>query len=128
MPKFSEYSRVRLAKVDPRLRQLFCEVIKHFDCRVLCGHRDQAEQDALYPARSQVRWPHSRHNSQPSQAIDVVPYPVDFEDRERITLFAGFVKGVASQMGIAVRWGGDWDNDTEIDDNKFDDLPHFEII
>jgi len=30
-------------------------------------------------------------------------------------------------MGIRLRWGGDWDGDTELDDNKFDDLPHFEL-
>ena len=127
MPAFSEFSRKNLATADPRLQRLFNEVIKHFDCRVLCGHRTQAEQDALYPTRTQVRWPNSKHNTSPSVAVDVIPYPVNFEDRERMTYFAGFVKGVASQMGIEVRWGGDWDRDTVLDDNKFDDLPHFEL-
>ena len=48
-------------------------------------------------------------------------------DRERQTLFAGFVLGVANQMGIKLRWGGDWDQDFEVQDNKFDDFPHFEL-
>jgi hypothetical protein len=30
-------------------------------------------------------------------------------------------------MGIKIRWGGDWDMDTETKDNNFDDLVHFEI-
>ena len=31
-------------------------------------------------------------------------------------------------MGIDLRWGGDWDRDTEVRDNTFDDLVHFEIV
>ena len=31
-------------------------------------------------------------------------------------------------MGIKIRWGGDWDSDTQVNDNKFDDLVHFEEI
>ena len=30
-------------------------------------------------------------------------------------------------MGIPVRWGGDWDDDTEVKDTGFKDLPHFEL-
>jgi peptidoglycan L-alanyl-D-glutamate endopeptidase CwlK len=44
-----------------------------------------------------------------------------------MSYFAGFVKGVASQMGIPIRWGGDWNSDNNLKDNKFDDLPHFEL-
>ena len=45
-----------------------------------------------------------------------------------MTYFAGFVKGIAKGMyNIDLRWGGDWDNDWEVKDNRFDDFPHFEI-
>ena len=66
-------------------------------------------------------------NANPSRAVDVAPYPIDWSDRERFTYFAGFVKGIASQMGIDIIWGGDWDNDTDLKDNGFDDLVHFEL-
>ncbi len=36
--------------------------------------------------------------------------------------------GIASQMGTPLRWGGDWDGDTELRDQKFVDLPHFEVL
>jgi peptidoglycan L-alanyl-D-glutamate endopeptidase CwlK len=36
------------------------------------------------------------------------------------------VLGIAQSMGINLRWGGDWDKDWEVQDNKFDDFPHFE--
>ena len=38
-----------------------------------------------------------------------------------------YVLGIASQMGLNIRWGGDWNQDTKTKDNKFDDLVHFEI-
>jgi len=130
MPVFSEYSKVRLATADPRLQQLFNEVIKHFDCRVLCGHRGQQEQDQAYhDGKSKLPWPRSEHNHSPSTAVDVVPYPVVWEDRERFHYFAGLVKGVALGLGLKVRWGGDWDSDTEVRDEKgLNDLPHFELM
>ena len=37
------------------------------------------------------------------------------------------VDTVAKGMGITLRWGGDWDRDFQVNDNKFDDFPHFEI-
>jgi len=30
-------------------------------------------------------------------------------------------------MGIRLRWGGDWDMDFKVMDNRFDDFPHFEV-
>ena len=48
--------------------------------------------------------------------------------RENATLFAGFVLGVAHEMGIPIRWGGDWNGNWDTADNNFDDFWHFEII
>jgi len=129
MPKFGRKSRERLATCDKKLQDVFNEVIKKVDCSVLEGHRDERRQDKLYEeGKTKVRYPMGRHNSKPSRAVDVVPYPVDWKDRERFHLFAGFVIGVAYRMGIALRWGGDWNMNWEVDDNKFDDFPHFELV
>jgi len=128
VPKFGRKSRERLNTCNSRLKQVFNEVIKHVDCSVLEGHRDKDRQNKLYEeGKTKVRYPNGRHNRQPSSAVDVTPYPVDWKDRERQTLFAGFVIGVASQMGINLRWGGDWDQDFQVIDNRFDDFPHFEL-
>ncbi len=128
MPKFGRKSRERLNTCDSKLKQVFNEVIKHVDCSILEGHRDKDRQNKLYEeGKTKVKYPNGRHNRQPSSAVDVTPYPVDWKDRERQTLFAGFVIGVASQMGINLRWGGDWDQDFQVVDNRFDDFPHFEL-
>jgi hypothetical protein len=38
------------------------------------------------------------------------------------------LRGIAHEMGVKIRWGGDWDSDGEIKDNSFDDLVHVELI
>ena len=128
MPKFGKKSKERLATCNKKLEKIFNEVIKYVDCTVLEGHRSQERQDQLFEeGRSKVKYPNGRHNSSPSNAVDVTPYPVDWEDRERQTLFAGFVIGIARSMGTKLRWGGDWDMDFNVSDNQFDDFPHFEV-
>ena len=128
MPRFGRKSRERLSTCDNRLQDVFNEVIKTVDCSVIEGHRSKERQNKLYEeGKTKVRYPDGRHNASPSRAADVVPYPVDWDDRERFHLFAGFVIGIAKSMGIKLRWGGDWNMNWEVDDNKFDDFPHFEI-
>jgi len=32
------------------------------------------------------------------------------------------------KMSHSVRYGGDWDNDKEISNNRYNDLVHFELL
>ena len=134
MPRFGKRSKSRLATCDIKLQKLFEEVVKHFDCTVIQGHRGEEEQNQAYDAgRSKLRYPDGKHNASPSRAVDVAPYPVDWEDRDRFHYFSGFVMGMATRLEkkvptLKLRWGGDWDQDTEVKDNRFDDLVHFELV
>ena len=129
MPKFGRRSKERLATCDEKLQKVFNEVIKHVDCSVLEGHRSEERQEKLFKeGKTKVHYPNGRHNASPSRAVDVVPYPIDWNDRERFHLFAGMVIGLARGMGISLRWGGDWNMNFEVDDNQFDDFPHFELL
>lgn len=129
MPAFSEKSISKLSTCHPLLQRVFHEVVREFDCTILEGHRDQDRQNQMVAeGKSQVRWPDGKHNTVPSLAVDVTPYPIKWDDRERQTLFAGYVLATAKSMGVILRWGGDWDRDTEVRDNSFDDLVHFEIV
>ena len=128
MPKFGRKSKERLSTCHEDLQKVFNEVIKYVDCSVLEGHRNEERQNRFYDeGKTKLRYPDGRHNADPSKAVDVTPYPVDWKDRERQTLFAGFVLGIARGMGLRLRWGGDWDQDFQVMDNRFDDFPHFEI-
>jgi peptidoglycan L-alanyl-D-glutamate endopeptidase CwlK len=127
MPSFSNFSLQRLESCDPLLILLFNEIVKHFDCRVLEGHRSRTMQLALYEeGKTKVKF--SKHNYSPSLAVDVAPYPIDWNDTPRFYMFGGYVLGTADQMGVAVRWGGDWDGDKETADQNFMDLVHFELV
>ena len=97
------------------------------------------------------------HNYTPSRAVDAGPYPIVWPTplwtaiREALQAlpnagavlrlvrqlvkvvgrwyyFAGFVRGLAAARGIPIRQGADWDGDFELRDQRFDDLPHTELI
>ena len=130
MPRFSKRSKAQLNTCHSNIQVVFYEVINYFDCTVLEGHRDKSRQDNLYATgRSQLVYPFSRHNSIPANAADVLPCPINWADIDRMRFFAGFVLGIAASKGIHnLRWGGDWDRDTEVRDNRFNDLAHYELV
>jgi peptidoglycan L-alanyl-D-glutamate endopeptidase CwlK len=128
MPEFSATSKERLATCHPELQRLFNEVIKHFDHTIACGYRNKIDQDVAYATRkSNAKWPNSKHNKTPSLAVDAYPYPVNFKDIERICYFAGWVEGAALSLGIKIRWGGDWNQNTITMDETIHDKGHFEL-
>ncbi len=129
MPQFGKRSKDNLNTCHPDLQRLFNEVVKHWDCSIICGHRTEEDQNkAFHEGKSKLQFPQSKHNSYPSKAVDVVPYPVDWQDRDRFYHFAGIVVGIATQMNIKIRWGGNWDGDFQVKDENFMDLPHFELV
>ena len=126
---YSKSSQSKLDGCHPLLRLLFETVIQRVDHTIFTGQRSESEQNRLFNERkSRVRYPNGKHNKTPSEAVDAAPYPIDWHDRERATLFAGFVLGTAAAMGIELKWGGDWDRDFKVKDNGFDDLWHFELV
>lgn len=121
-------SLMRLSTCDERIKSIVLEVSKHFNVTVLEGHRGQAAQDlAVQQGRSKTPWPTSKHNSMPSKAVDIAPYPIDWSDTARFHLLAGAMLLVASQQGVKLRYGGDFNRNGNLKDDAFKDLPHFEI-
>ncbi len=120
MKTFSTVSQQRLGTCDPRLQRLFQDVLQGRNCSILVGHRCQADQDTACAAgKSHTPWPTSKHNSVPSRAVDVAPWPIDWQDIAGFTEFAEFVKQRAQMLGIAIRWGGDF--------TSIKDYDHFEL-
>jgi len=132
MPSFGSKSIERLNQCHPDIRKVMLEVVKTFDCQILEGYRGKDAQDkAVAEGKSKTPWPTGKHNTTPSQAVDVVPYyqgkPLDWNYLPQFHYFAGYVLGVASQMGVSLRWGGDWNGNNDLRDQTFNDLPHFEL-
>ena len=129
MPRFGALSREQLDTCDERIQKVFYEVIRHFDCKIIEGHRGESLQRLYFrQGKSKVDWPNGAHNSYPSNAVDAMPYPVNWKDEKRICYFAGYVMATALSIGIKLRWGYDWDGDTDLNDQTFYDGPHYEIV
>ncbi len=132
---FSKRSREKLESAHPDLQRLFNEVIKIFDCTIIFGHRTEEEQEEQFRlGHTSLHYPRSKHNGEPSLAIDAVPYyanhipHIDWEDWDKFYYFAGIVKGIAHGLGIGIIFGGDWDGDNELKDQTWFDLPHYELL
>jgi peptidoglycan L-alanyl-D-glutamate endopeptidase CwlK len=129
MNKFGKSSLDRLSQADPRWEEILNELLKYMDVAILCTHRDQVEQDKAYHTnKSKLKWPNSKHNSLPSIAVDIAPYPIDWNNTKRFGYMAGLVVAIGAAKGHKVRWGGDWDSDGDTQDQNFHDLPHFELV
>ena len=130
MPKFGKRSKQRLQGVDSKLINVLNEVCKYFDITVIEGLRSQERQNELV-AQGKSKTKFGKHVQ--GKAVDIAPYPIDWNARDDFHYLGGFVLGIASQMGINVRWGGDWSdsslsqNRRTTKDNNFDDLVHFEL-
>jgi peptidoglycan L-alanyl-D-glutamate endopeptidase CwlK len=126
MPKFSRHSLRRLGTCHPLLQKLMLSVVEEIDISIICGFRNEADQNAAFNAgASKLKWPESKHNRMPAEAVDAVPYPIDWHDERRFREMGRVVKEhweripAEERAGWKLSWGGDW--------KTFKDFPHFEI-
>ena len=124
MPRFGKRSKQRLKGVDTKLVNVLNELVKIMDVTIIEGLRSQERQNELV-AKGASKTKYSKHIQ--GKALDVAPYPIDWNDRDRFHYMGGMVRGIGQQLGVNIRWGGDWDSDGETKDNSFDDLVHVEI-
>lgn len=136
MSKFGESSLNKLSTCHPDIQKVMNEAIKLFDFTVLYGYRNSQEQMELYKVGRKLNdkgvWEvvgktvtnldgtikKSNHNHKPSKAIDIAPYPIDWNDIERFKVMSMIVLKCAKDLGIKLEWGGNW---------KMKDYPHFEL-
>lgn len=73
------------------------------------------------PNISKVTWLNNPFASKHTQgrAVDLVPYPVDWNDLAKFRLIAEAMKQAAKELNVSINWGGDW--------QKTKDYPHFEV-
>lgn len=142
MFQFSNSSISKLRTCDVRLQLVLMRAIEitEIDFGVAFGHRSVEEQQRLY-AIGRTEPGHivtyldgvnkkSKHNEDPSQAVDVYAYvngKAVWTERY-LCYLAGLFQAVAKDKNIELTWGGNWDRDGEIaSDHNFIDMPHFQI-
>ena len=116
--KLGTRSMQSLSGVHPDLVEVVKLAIKitGVDFTVIEGIRNINRQRELYKAGKSTTM-NSRHIT--GHAVDMVPYPVDWNDLERFETMAEAMKVAADSFKVSIVWGGDW--------KSFYDAPHFEL-
>lgn len=107
------------------------------DLMVLEGVRTPARQKELYAQGrtkpgAKVTWTlESNHfvNKKTGfgHAVDLVPYPVDWNDLKKFDLISRAMMASAAKLNTPIRWGADWDRDGNPRERGESDSPHFEL-
>ena len=131
MYKFGKKSQERLETCHADLQKILNEIIKIYDFTILEGKRTLEQQQKYFKeGKSKLDGINkkSKHQSKPSLAVDIAPFPIDWNDTKRFYFLAGLVIAKANELGIKIRWGGSWNGSFDFKQNKFNDLPHFELV
>lgn len=116
--KFGKASREKLKGVHPDLVKVAerALALSPVDFKITCGLRTKEEQRILLQ-NGKTTTMNSRHLT--GHAIDFVPLPVDWHNTVPFRQVAAAFKKAAKELGVAIRWGGDW--------ARFIDMPHIEL-
>ena len=125
---FTRKELIRLSEAEKSLEDLCEAVNEKFPIFIICGHRNKEDQElAVISGHSKVHYPNSKHNSLPSKAVDLCPYPINWDDRKAFYEMYKVVMATAQEMGIKIRAGADFNQDGDLTNDKWVDRPHFEI-
>jgi peptidoglycan L-alanyl-D-glutamate endopeptidase CwlK len=144
-----------LDQCTPTLRELFIRVDQRVSVYILPSTIRTLEQQKEFFDAGTSKTMNSKHlvsaENPYSRAVDAGPDPfvwpqeIDINklrseptselkraienyrlDWARLYYFAGVVNSIAKDMGIKIRYGGDWDGDFDLKDQNFYDGVHFE--
>lgn len=121
MNTLSKKSIQKLNTCHSDLKRLIKTVALEEKCAVICGFRGRYEQEKAYnTGKSKAKWGMSKHNLKPSQAVDVVPLPLNWNDIPAFERLGEKIMAKAAELNIKVKWGRDFTN--------LKDYPHFELV
>ncbi|MFZ7136619.1 M15 family metallopeptidase [Avibacterium avium] len=125
--KFSQRSEESLKGVHQDLVKVVRRALQlsSVDFTVIEGVRSKAKQKRLF-AQGASKTMHSRHLT--GHAVDIVPYPLDWQDKARFQKISQAMFHAAKELNIPIRWGGDWNQNGKTEDERFYDGPHFELL
>lgn len=151
--KLGRRSLERLQGVHPDLVRVVLRAIELTtqDFMVLEGVRTDKRQRELYgqgrtagelviagvdpklakPGLQKVTWTlKSNHFKQPDgcgHAVDLVPYPVDWNTISKFDAIADAMAQAAKELGVSIRHGADWNHNGRRREKGESDNPHFEL-
>jgi peptidoglycan L-alanyl-D-glutamate endopeptidase CwlK len=118
-------SQERLKECHEKLQRLMRRVDEIYPIQVICGHRNEADQNkAFAEKKSKLKFPESKHNQKPSLAVDVVPDPdrnpktISWVDITQYEIMALAIEAAADELDIKIKLGRDF---------SFKDWPHVQL-
>jgi len=124
MYRFGKTSKQRLQGVHPLLIKCAERALSYgiLDLTVVPygGLRTLQDQQKLV-TRGASQTLNSLHRPQATgygHAIDLAPFPVNWNDLEAFKLYGSLMFRAAMEMGIVIEWGGHW---------NWKDYPHFQL-
>ena len=116
--KLGTRSLQNLSGVNPDMQAVVKRAIEitEVDFTVIEGIRHIDRQRQLLKEGKSTTL-NSRHIT--GHAVDMVHWPVDWEDLDRFETMAKAMKNAAEELDISIVWGGDW--------KSFYDAPNFEL-
>lgn len=131
-------SLAKLEGVHPDLVKVVKRAIQisDQDFMVLEGVRTPARQKELYAQGRtkpgpKVTWTlTSNHFKQADgfgHAVDLVPYPVDWNTASKFDAIYKAMMVAADDLGVEIRSGQDWDGDGKLREKGESDSPHWEL-
>lgn len=144
MASFSKSSRAKLDTCHPKIKLIMERAIKRTDFKVLFGNRSEEEQLELFKQGRKFyngKWVKigktvtdkdgkvnkSEHNYLPSHAIDIAPWPINWNDLDGFIQLKEIIFEEAEALGIKLIWGADWDGDGNIAEHSLQDYPHYQL-
>ena len=119
------WNKLNMPEVHPDIKKLMIEAIKDtpIDFTIIETVRTLKKQKEYY-AKGKSKTLKSRHipssnKSGMCEAVDAVPYPVNWDNIKRFVILADHIKSKAKELNIPITWGGDFKN--------FFDAPHYEL-
>jgi len=136
--RLSDRSKRNLVGVHPDLVKVVTRAIEISPCdfMVIEGVRTPERQAQLYAQGrtkpgNKVTWTlKSNHFKQADgfgHAVDLLPEPYDWKDPGQFDKVARAMREAGKQLGVKIRWGGDWDQDGRSREKGETDSPHFEL-
>lgn len=114
MEDIDQESLIKLGTCESEIQRLFLLVSKFLRFKVLDGF-------------SSTNYLSDKHFEFPAKAIDVLflDEALQFSVEAKYYFFGGFVMGIASQLGIAIKWGPCLSDFSE--HNFYGSFVHFEV-
>jgi len=133
--KLSERSRKRLVGIDSRLLDVVELAIRlspiDFGIPKDGGLRTTERQKEIYDSgASKVDGVSKLSKHQSGKAFDFVCYDDSglTWNPDHYFIVWGVIYACGVQKGLHLRWGGNWDGDSNFNDQTFNDLGHVEIV